>query len=495
MAPNGAAKTCVIKIEDQVNCKLEGLDPFLRRKIVESLKLFVPHARHMPSFKLGRWDGKVSFATAGGGTYINLLDKVLPLVMDEGYTVDLDDKRPDYAFEWPPIDESYPSDRCWPVGHERAGEPITLRDYQVEAIQNFVDNPQSLQCISTGAGKTLLTACLSRLVEPYGRSIVVVPSKSLVVQTEADYRAMGLDVGVYYGERKEWNRTHTICTWQSLTALSKRTINEQAAEGASFLDLVHGLAAIIVDEAHTIKGTELRDLLCGPLAGVPIRWGLTGTIPKEAWEFWNLLAAIGPVVGEVRAADLQERGVLANCNIEIVVTEDDHVEFKRYPDEYDYLVTDKDRLAWLAEYCAKVALDGNTLILVDRIETGDKLASMLPGSVFIHGGVANKKRASHWRDVASEDDKIIVATYGVAAVGINAPRLFNVIMIEPGKSFVRVIQTIGRGLRKAHDKDEVNIKDVCSSLKFSSRHRSKRAGYYRDAGYPYKNTKTVWRLA
>ena len=95
--------------------------------------------------------------------------------------------------------------------------------------------------------------------------------------------------------------------------------------------------------------------------------------------------------------------------------------------------------------------------------------------------------------MADVDDKILVATYGVAAVGINVPRLFNVVLIEPGKSFVRVIQSIGRGLRKAEDKDYVQIWDVTSTCKFAKRHLTKRKQFYKEAQYPFQIEKIYYR--
>jgi len=105
----------------------------------------------------------------------------------------------DFVLE--PVTEDTFADTLWPEGHPVAGTPIKLRDYQVETINAFLTNPQSLQEIATGAGKTLMTAALSKSVENYGRSVVIVPNKSLVTQTEEDYVNMGLDVGVYYGDR------------------------------------------------------------------------------------------------------------------------------------------------------------------------------------------------------------------------------------------------------------------------------------------------------
>jgi superfamily II DNA or RNA helicase len=150
-----------------------------------------------------------------------------------------------------------------------------------------------------------------------------------------------------------------------------------------------------------------------------------------------------------------------------------------------YLVTDDTRIEWLANKINSIKQAGNTLVLVDRIAAGDKLQKLIPGSVFVKGDVKLKNRKEAYDDIQTGTNMIIIATYGVAAVGINIPRIFNLVLVEPGKSFVRVIQSIGRGIRKAKDKDFVQIWDVTSSCKFSKRHLAKRKAYYKDAAYPY----------
>jgi superfamily II DNA or RNA helicase len=488
-------KQTTLVIRDQVNVKFDGLDPFTRRKISEALKFFVPYARHMPAFKLGRWDGKVGFATVGGGTYLNLLDRVLPLVMEEGYDIVIDDRREAFHFEFPEVSEDMfaKMGKVWPEGHPIAGQPVELRDYQVGAIKTYLKNLQSIQSISTGAGKTLLTAALSAIVEEYGRSIIIVPSKSLVEQTEEDYRNLGLDVGVFYGDRKEWGHKHTICTWQSLTVFSKKEKRgELDALGITMADFLEEVVCVMVDETHSAKANELKELLCGPMAHIPIRWGLTGTVPKEEYEYLSLVVSLGEVVGEIKASDLQDKGVLANCHVDILQLIDS-VEYPTYHDEYEYLCSDRDRLAWIGDYVRALSETGNTVILVDRIETGEFLQEHIPGSTFINGKVKTKDRSKEYKAVQSSEDKIIIATYGVAAVGINIPRIFNLVLLEAGKSFVRVIQSIGRGIRKAHDKDFVNIVDLCSTAKFSSRHISKRRSFYKEANYPNKTRKVDFR--
>lgn len=856
---------CKLVIEDQVNCQFVGLDPFIRRKFNDALKFFVPHARHTPAFKLGRWDGKVSFGTASGRTYINMLDRVLPLIMEE-YDIEIEDTRPQYTFEFPDVSEDLVSDRLWPEGHVAEGLPIILRDYQVDAIKTYFNNLQSIQSISTGAGKaqplwskikipngwvsmkdiqigdvvstpdgssakvlgiypqgkkeyykitfkdgrtaeacgdhlwnvynvewkwtganknrkaanpwrtlttreivsqlknnkrpikisllqneeknpanlkidpyilgcligdgsitkhvyfssnddhiidrirnkldhryciahvkkydyiirrsedhrmamlkekkgnrgktnlykdllseinifgkksdekfipkeyielanlnqkieiiqglmdtdgyvgkhgdlsyttvshqlaldiveivrsigglahitqkiptytykgekkigqlaytvyiryknprdlvslprkrnrisekyqytdslklqitnieligetecqcilidhpdhlyitdnyvvthnTIVTACLSLCVEKYGRSIIIVPNKSLVEQTEEDYINLGLDVGVFYGDRKEWNKTHTICTWQSLSVFNKNT--KRAANKAKKDDeespvgideFLKDVICVIVDEAHTCKGPELLDLLCGPFSNIPIRWGLTGSIPKADYEVAALLSSVGPIVGGIRADYLQEKNVLANCHVNVIQLDDSHRTFPDYHKEYNFLVSDEERISWIADYCEKLANDGNTLILIDRIETGEMFERLIPGSVFINGKVKSKKRREEYKSIQSSTNKTIIATYGVAAVGINIPRIFNLVLLEPGKSFVRVVQSIGRGLRRAEDKDFVDIYDLTTTAKFSSKHLTERKKFYKEQGYKFTINKVVYR--
>ena len=178
------------------------------------------------------------------------------------------------------IDERYWADRGvhWSKGHLLKVKKSKSRDYLVEAINNF-PKPQSLQEIATGAGKTITTATLSHIAEQHGRSIVIVPNKSLVTQTEEDYINCGLDVGVYFGDRKELGKTHTICTWQSLNILDKKFKDGEAV--LSLAEFPDGVSCIIIDEVHQAKAEVLKNLLTRNLRNASIRWGLTGTIPKN----------------------------------------------------------------------------------------------------------------------------------------------------------------------------------------------------------------------
>ena len=241
---------CKIIIKDEVNIKIEDVDASVRRKLVSKFKYEIPGARYLPSVRLGRWDGKVAFFQLGGSTYLNLLPEIIPILQNEGYDFDVvDERKSKLSLNFVKVDENSLSHLNWPKGHVKEGQPIVLRDYQPDVINTFFENPQSVQEIATGAGKTIITAMLSKNIEQYGRSIVIVPNKSLVTQTETDYKNLGLDVGVYFGDRKEYNKTHTICTWQSLNVLLKNTQSGEAE--VEIGDFIEDVVCVMVDECFS----------------------------------------------------------------------------------------------------------------------------------------------------------------------------------------------------------------------------------------------------
>lgn len=482
--------SCKIIIKDEVNIKIENLDLDTRKALVRKFKYEDPTARYRPSYKLGRWDGAVSFFGLGGTTYLYMLPAVLEELENRNYYIEVEDLRTSPILEFDLVDTEYWGDLCWPEGHRFAGHPIRLREDQVEVVNKFLQNPQCIQEIATGFGKTITTATLAKICEKYGRTITIVPNKSLVEQTEEDFINCRLDVGVYYGDRKDLNKTHTICTWQSLNILDKKNLDDNTLLSiAEFLD---GVSTVMVDEVHMAKAEVLKKLLTHNIARAPIRWGLTGTVPKAEIDQLNIKVSLGEVVHEVKAHELQEKGVLSNCHVNIVQTAE-WKEFSGYAEELKYLVTSPERMEFITNLVRTIGESGNTLVLVDRIESGRIITDAIEDSVFISGNVKTSKRKEEYNEVAINDNKIIVATYGVAAVGINIPRIFNMVLLEPGKSFVRVIQSIGRGIRKADDKDFVQIWDLTASTKYAKRHLTERKRYYKDAQYPFTIDKVKYQ--
>ena len=161
--------SCKLVIKDEVNVKFENLDLKWRQRLHNKFKYQVPYAFHLPSVKLGRWDGKIAFFGLGGTTYLSLVEQILPILEEAGVYVDFEDKRTQHNFEFKAIDKDYLSHIQWPENHPEAGQPIQLRDYQVETINKFIENPQSIQEIATGAGKTIITCLLYTSPSPRDR--------------------------------------------------------------------------------------------------------------------------------------------------------------------------------------------------------------------------------------------------------------------------------------------------------------------------------------
>ena len=485
-----------LTVLDEVNIKIDGLDPATRRKLVSATKYEVPGARYQPQVRMGRWDGKVSFCSVGGASYLNLLDTLLPIVEQAGYEIILDDQRNTTEITFNEVTDDIFGDRTWPIGHPAAGQQIKLRDYQTNAARLYIENLQSIQEISTGAGKTILTAALSYAVETADvkingqqvenpRTIVIVPNKDLVNQTLKDYKNVGLDVGVFYGDLKQLGHQHTLVTWQSLNILKKMG----TIDGINVIEtFIEDVVCVIVDECHSAKGQVLQDLLCGPFRNVPIRWGMTGTIPEHDYQEIAVTITVGTMVNTITTKELQDNDVLSKCNVNVIQMQDPG-EYKTYPEELSYLLTNQSRMIRIAQLIEGIRKTGNTLVLVDRIKAGELLEGLLEGATFISGSNSSKERTDQYDKINAGDNELIIASYGIAAVGINIPRIFNLVMLEPGKSFIKVIQTIGRGVRKAEDKDHVEVWDLTSSLKFSKRHLAKRKAFYKTKEFPFTVTK------
>ena len=478
---------CKLVILDEVNCKFQGLDIDTRRKLTKEVEFFVPGAQYSPSVKLGRWNGKMSFCDIGSRTYINLLDKLLPIVQDNDYEIEIEDNRDSHFFEFDKVSDTSYSHICWPEGHPYAGDPIIIKDHQIDMINSYLGNTQSINVIPTGGGKTIITGILSHKVEKYGRSIIIVPSKDLVTQTEIDYRNLGLDVGVFFGDRKEYGKTHTICTWQSLESLSKKSkIQDIEIDITRFLDNV---VCVMVDEVHRAKGAILRSLLAGHFSNIPIRWGLTGTMPEDDGDKMAIIACIGHQTNEIKTSELQDKGILAGIHIDVWQLQDPVLPFTKYQDELKWLTSNNRRLSTIAEMLEPIFETGSTLILVDRISCGELLEELIPGSVFVSGRMKSKDRKIQYNEVQEIDNKKIIATYGIASTGTNIPRLFNLVLFESGKAFVRVVQSIGRGLRVTEDKKFINVYDITSNAKYSKRHLTKRKSFYKEKEYEFKVSK------
>ena len=481
----------IITYKDWVHCQVNGLTNEDLHNVYNGLRVFNPNARFQPLYKMGRWDGYINFFGLTGVTYTNLLPELFSKINIKQY--DIEENFPEDVLEDPdlgdPIDENYMSDLTWYEGHRLAGQPIILEEHQVRCINAMIYQHRGLLEAATGAGKTLLSAALCRKVKPFGKVVLIVDGKDLCFQTADELNKFGCDAGVVGCGLREFGHDVSVCTWQTINSISKKSKDSLNKE--ELKTLVDGVVAMIFDEVHRCKGNEVKKVAEQVFNNVPIRWGLTGTIPKQKIDYYNLATAIGPVLDEnVQAKELQDKGFLSNCQVNCIRLKDDY-KFFTWDDEKEYLASNTDRLFFMANLIAGIVQQQkNTLVLVDRIITGETLDDMLQklgiDSIFLQGSVKSTKRFEEYKKFANEDNKCVIAIDKIASTGLNIPRLFNIVFIDYGKAFTKTIQSIGRGLRRASDKDFVTIYDISSTTKYSKDHFNNRIHYYEDAQYPYQ---------
>lgn len=461
--------TAILEIQDEVNVRFIGVPKNLIAEAQSYLTYYVPNFKFMTKYKLGQWDGKIRLLSNTGKTYLNLIHDITPFLERNGYDFEIDDQRADWSSV---IDQlTFPSEDDFSEYTLDGESPIKIRDYQLSATHAAIREGQGLLEMATGSGKTLTTGVLASVYAPYGKVVVIVPNIDLVLQTQATYRKMGLDVGIWYGECKDSNQI-TIATWQSLD---------------NFPELFIGVICCIVDEAHEATAKTLTDIMSGPASNVPFRFGCTGTVPKDELSRQQLRGIIGETIFQLSSWELQQRGVLADSHVmQIELNDQSNPRYQTAPDfeswteEVDFLLGDVERLDTIRSIIMDAAeTEGNVLLLVPFKKHGKIIQELIPGSVSIDGDDKSKDRREVYTDFNDGDNQVLICTFGIAATGIDIPRIMVLGFLEPGKKFQKVIQVVGRGLRKAHDKDYVTILDFFSNTGRSKKHASERRKIYK----------------
>jgi superfamily II DNA or RNA helicase len=469
------SRVATIWIKDEVNITVMGLDDSSKKVLFDKFGYFVKGYIHRPQYKLGVWDGKKRFFSKLGNSYVHLLEDIVPLVIELGYGIKIRDDR---------IMDNLPrlqtDNNPFPEYRNEDGEPFELRPYQVEAVNAVLDENGGIMIAGTGAGKTSMSGTIVKMYETAGyNTIIIVPNTTLVKQSADDLKKWGLDVGQYDGTIKELNRRHLVSTWQSLQNVPT---------------LLAHYDVVIVDECQAAQASVLAKLLEENGRHIQFRFGLTGTMPDDPVDNLQVRLMLGSIKYTISAKMLIDLGYLSTLNIEMMQLNEqvDPGFFPDYASEIAYLQTNPDRSKWIAEFVQLLAEepDGNVLMLVSSKAHGRKLAKAIPGSHFVSGDDKTDARAIIYQLFSSNSNIIVIATAQVGGVGLSIDRVFNLVMLDIGKSFIRVIQGIGRGLRKniKAGKFHCNVYDIASSLKFSKIHAKKRVKYYRESEYPTKQS-------
>jgi len=454
---------CVIRVEDEVWATVSGLDPDTHAKCYNAMSFHPDGYFFMAKYKLGVWDGYVHLFSKTGKIYQRLLHLILPIIT-HAYEVELVDNRKVIQAPTLRVSESW--------FHDQSPIKPTLRPYQVDIVNKALDAGSGFVIAATGSGKTMM---LAALCDAYGKSkfrtMTVVPNTDLVDQTVNTFILCGLDVGTYCGDKKDYDHQHVIGTWQALQNNPR---------------ILSNFEVINIDEAHGAKSNVISELLTTHAPHVAFRYGFTGTLPKPELDQLNLKGVIGEEICSITAAELIAAGYLSNLEIQpIEIKEIAPQEFPDYSSEKAFINRNDERLDFLANLIvAEAEKYGNTLVLVNSIKQGIALSSRIKDCIFLRGETETEIRAEWYALFQERNDLIVIATVGIASTGISIDRIFHLCMVDMGKSFTKVIQSVGRSLRKSGDKNFAHVTDVYSGLKWAKKHAKERVKHYTEAEYP-----------
>ena len=474
----------IISKKNDVYVKVDT-EPNIARELVDFFTFEVPGARFMPTYKNRVWDGKIRlYNQMTGEIYFGLVPYVEEFA-----------KRNDISIEYKEgvKDEGESRDSILGgfvrrVSPKSNGKTLQLRDYQMDAFVHAVRNNRSLSLSPTASGKSLIIYLLSRWYES-NRVLILVPTTSLVEQMYTDF----LDYGyieskmqkIYQGHSREITKEVTISTWQSLYKMPKKYFEQ--------------FGCILGDEVHLFKAKSLTNIM-NKMHQTQYRHGFTGTLDGMQTHRLVLEGLFGSVNRVTSTKELMDKKTLAKLKIKCIVLQypDSDRKFMKdqnYQDEVDLLVRDERRNKFIVDLTTH--LKGNTLVLFQFVEKhGSILYDMmkdLDRKVFyVWGGTDTKTREDVREITEKEKDAIIVASYGTFSTGINIRNLHNVVFSSPSKSRIRVLQSIGRGLRTNQNKSGATLLDIADDLtwksrqNFTLRHFMERINIYNEEEFDYE---------
>lgn len=469
-------------------------EPSIAQELNDHFSFEVPGAKFHPLYKSRMWDGRVRlFSMFTKELYIGLKDYLEHFAKERNYV--FDDSQYEKTADACTLDEV--KEFVTSLNIASKGQPLEIREYQLEAVHKAINDGRRLLLSPTGSGKSYIIYCLIRWHELRGRrQLILVPTTSLVEQMYSDFQDYSSINNwktsehchrIYGGHEKSNEYDVIISTWQSIYKLPKQF----------FADF----KAVYGDEAHLFKAKSLTGIL-NKMPDTPYRIGTTGTLDGTQTHKLVLEGMFGPVYKVTTTKKLITSKTLADLQIyNLVLDYPDEVKKalkgKTYQEEMDFIVGYEPRNKFIRNLAIKQT--GNSLVLFQYVEKhGKMLHEMIKSKVdnrkvfFVYGGTDTEQREEIRRLTESEKDAIIVASYGTFSTGINIKNLHNIIFASPSKSRVRNLQSIGRGLRTSDTKDSCNLYDIGDDLTWKSKknytllHMIERIKIYNDEHFDYK---------
>ena len=466
----------------QVTC-----EPHIKYELSEYFTFEVPNAKFMPQFKNKIWDGKIRlFSPAGGELYVGLLSHLTLWAEEMGYTFEYEENN----YYGNPISKN---ELISPEGVKDyvdfLAQGIKPRPYQYQAVYQALRHYRKVILSPTGSGKSFMIYCITRyLTADNQRTLIIVPTVSLVSQLYKDFIDYGWDAEkhchlIYSGQTKASKFPVVITTWQSIYKLPKKYFDD--------------FTAVIGDECHTFKAKSLISIMT-KLHDAKYRIGFTGTLDESMTNKLVLEGLFGLSDKIVNTSDLIKQGHLSKLKIKILLLKHNFIEFESYQEEMEYIVTHKNRNKFIRNLCRD--MQGNTLVLFNYVEKhGEPLYDIINSTVanerkvfFVHGGVEAEERENIRSITETQNNAIIIASYGTFSTGINIKNLHNIVFASPSKSRIRNLQSIGRVLRKGENKSQAVLYDIADDISknnknnFTLNHLKERIKIYNEEKFDYE---------
>ena len=471
-----------ISKKNEVYLKLEDLQPSEQQELAEYFTFEVPGAKFMPMYRNRIWDGKIRlFSPASGEIYVGLLD----------YVKSYCDKNNISYIEEENVDDTRDVMGTVVRGFVRSlkpkskGKSLKIRDYQLEAVQLALSRNSALILSPTASGKSLIIYSLVRYYQMAGeRTLILVPTTSLVEQMYSDFEDYGWSSGtycqkVYQGYTTKIEKDVVISTWQSIYKMPKKYFEQ--------------FGCVIGDEAHMFKAKSLTGIMT-KLHRCKYRFGFTGTLDGTQTHRLVLEGLFGPVEKVTSTKELMDKKSLAKLNIKCIILKHKNIREKlSYAEELDYIVTNEKRIDFVVNLLQH--LRGNTLCLFQLVEKHGKILYDRIGednAFFVYGATSAEQREEIRAIVDKSDNSTTIASYGTFSTGINIRNIHNIVLASPSKSKIRVLQSIGRGLRTSSSKDSVLIFDIADDLgrdNYTLRHFTERLNIYNEEQFDYEISK------
>ena len=479
-----------ISKKNEVYIKIIDIEPSLAAEVNDFFTFEVPGFKYMPAYRNKTWDGKIRlYNIVTGEIYVGLLPYIEEYLNNNGEGYEFADG----------ITSKRDVARSVVQGFVRGlrptlnGKRIEVRDYQLDAIAHAIATNRSLLISPTASGKSLIIYCLVRYYQMMElKTLILVPTTSLVEQMYKDFEDYGWSSGtycqkIYQGYDKKVTKDVVISTWQSIHRMPRQYFRQ--------------FGAVFGDEAHLFKAKSLTGIMT-KLDTCKYRFGLTGTLDGTQTHRLVLEGLFGKAKYVVTTKELIDDKTLANLKIDCIILkypDEDRQIVKdfEYAAELEYIVTKAERNTFVCDLVGH--LSGNTLVLFQFVEKHGKILYDIIHDkykdrkvFFVYGGVATDTREEIREIVENEKDAVIVASYGTFSTGINIRNINNIVFASPSKSKIRVLQSLGRGLRQQGGDKTLRLYDISddlsldSKLNFTLRHFKERLNIYDDQKFDYE---------